>query len=97
MWAKTFSNGIIKYINSWWSNKYPGNDAFRAELFKHFSNIKGSVVFFDVDDSWGKLGTMRVTYIGWIISAIYQSSDKKRYCKLQTHILQFLKISCKKY
>ena len=66
---------IIKSINSETNNKSPGNDGVRADFYKRFSN-ELVPVFSDVYDSWGKLGTMSVTFRTGIISAIYKKGDK---------------------
>ena len=66
---------IIKSINSETNNKSPGNDGVRAEFYKRFSNELAPVLS-DVYDSWGKLGTMGVTFRTGIISAIYEKGDK---------------------
>ena len=50
-----------KSINSETNNKSPGNDGLTAEFYKHFSNELAPVLL-DVYDSWGKLGTMGVTF-----------------------------------
>ena len=52
--------------------------------------------FLDVYDFWGKLGTMGVTSRAGIISVKYKKDDEKIYYTLQTHILQFLRVDCKK-
>ena len=51
----------------------------------------------DVYDTWEKPGTMGVTSRTGIVSVIYKKGDKKLYCKLQTYILQFVRIDCKKH
>ena len=67
---------IIKSINSQANNKAPGNDDLKAVLHKHFSN-ELTPVLLDVYDSWGKLGTIRVTSRTGIISATYKKGDKR--------------------
>ena len=42
------------------NNKSPGNDDLTAEFYQHSSN-EVTLVFLDVYDSWGNLGTMGVT------------------------------------
>ena len=67
---------IIKSKNSETNNESPGNDGLTAEFYKHFSNELAPVLFY-VYDSWGKLGTMGVTFRTGIISAIHEKGDKK--------------------
>ena len=75
------------------NNKYTCNDGLTAEFYKHFFNYLAHVVL-DVYDSWAKLSTTDVFYRIGIISVIYRKDHKKRYCKLQTRTLQFLRIDC---
>ena len=66
----------MKSINSEVNNKTPGNDGITAEFYKYFSN-ELAPVFLDVYGSWGRLGTMAVTYRTGFISSIYKKVDKK--------------------
>ena len=95
--AKISLDEIIKSINSQ-ANESLGKDRLTTKFYKYFSN-KLALVILDVYDSWGKLDTMDVTSRPGMISVIYKKGDKKMIgdCKLQTHILQFLRINCKKY
>ena len=52
---------FIKSINSETNNKSPGNDGLTAELYKHFSKDLTPALL-DVYESWGKFGTMGVTF-----------------------------------
>ena len=58
--------GIIswttKSINSQTNNKSSGNDGLDALFYKHISNAL-ALVFLDVCDSRGKLGTMDFNHI----------------------------------
>ena len=63
---------IIKSINSETNNKPRGNEFYKQQNFINFSNELAPVLL-DVYHSWGKLGTMGVTYRTGIISAIYNS------------------------
>ena len=74
--AETSLREIIKSINSQANNKSPGNDDLKAVFYKHFSN-ELTPVLLDVYDSWGKLGTIRVTSRTGIMSAMYKKGDKR--------------------
>ena len=67
---------IIKSINSQTYNKSPCNNGFVPESYKRLSNELASVLL-DVYESWGKLGTMVVTFRTGIMSVIYKAGDKK--------------------
>ena len=66
---------IMKSINTE-TKKSSGNDGLTAEFYKPFSNELAPVLL-DVYDSWGKLGTMGVTFRTGIISVKYKKGDKK--------------------
>ena len=71
---------IIKSINSETNNKPLGNDDFKAELSRLFSNELVPVLL-SVYDSWGKLDTMDVAYRTGIISAIRAVSSTNYFRK----------------
>ena len=71
---------IIKSINSETNNKPLGNDDFKAELYRLFSNELVPVLL-SVYDSWGKLDTMDVAYRTGIISAIRAVSSTNYFRK----------------
>ena len=66
----------MKSITSQTSNRSPANDGLKAVFYKHFLNELAPMLL-DVYDSWGKLGTISVTYRTGIISATYEKSDKR--------------------
>ena len=67
---------IQKSINFQRNNKPRGNSGLPAKFYIHFSNELAPVLS-DVYNSWGKLGTMRVTFRAGITSARYKKGDKK--------------------
>ena len=80
--AKISSDETIISINSEKNNNSPGNDGLTAEFYKYFSN-KVTPILIDVYDSWGKLGTMGVTwhhgcyFYSWNHICYIQKGDKK--------------------
>ena len=76
----TSLDDIIKSINSQTNNKYSMVTIAVQQNFINFTNNFSNelaLVFVDVYDSWGKLGTMGVTSRTGIISVIYKKGDKK--------------------
>ena len=65
-----------KSINSQTNNQSPVNDGLKAVFYKHFSN-ELALALLDVYESWVKLGTISVTSITGIVSAIYKKGDKR--------------------
>ena len=86
---------IIKSINSQTNNKYSGNDCLTTVFYKHFSNELGLVLL--------EFMTPGESFALWVLlleQELHQTNKKKvikRYCKLETHILQFFRIDCKKH
>ena len=72
---ETSLDEIIKFINFQANNKSSDNDGLKALFYKHFSN-EAAPVLVDVYDSWGKLGTISVTFRTGIIYSIYKKCDK---------------------
>ena len=63
-------------------------------FYKHFSN-ELAPVFLDVYDFWGKLGTISVTSMTEIISAMYKKCDQRNIEKCRS--ISFLNLYYKIY
>ena len=69
MWGENIFRWNHTIYNFQKNRKSLGNEDFRAEYHKHFSNELAPGLL-DVCDSWGKFGTMGITSRTGIISVI---------------------------